>query len=136
MTFLAAAALLAADLMVIGGFLAWGWRRLDSVRRMAVDWAGQPERRDPTGTVIDPARPGVPGRLVRLEGKLAAIDKELHPNGGGSFRDIVSHDLAGLHAAIGRVEQEQARLRSLVERPPERSTIEAGGIGFQADIAV
>lgn len=87
---LATIALIAGDLTVIGAALGWGWRRLGAVRQMAVDWHGTPERRDPTGTVIDPARPGVPGRLVRLEDKVCAIDKEMHPNAGTSARDAIN----------------------------------------------
>ena len=105
MQLLVSLAVVIGDLVVIGSALGWGWRRLESVRQMAVDWQGQPERCDPTGTVIDPARPGVQGRLVRLETTVAAINKELHPNSGTSFHDLVLHDIADLKTQIAELRQ-------------------------------
>lgn len=103
MSVLAAIAIVVGELAVVGTALAWGWRRLESVRQMAVDWHGQPERKDPTGTVIDPARPGVQGRLVRLEVTVSSINKELHPNSGTSFHDLVLADIKSLKAAVAEL---------------------------------
>lgn len=108
MQLLTALAVIVGDLGVLIGALAIGWRRLGSVRQMAVDWQGAPQRTDPTGTVIDPARPGVQGRLVRLEVSMASIDKELHPNGGGSFHDLVLADIASLKTAVIELQRDRA----------------------------
>jgi len=115
MPLLAAIALVVGDLAVIGAALGWGWRRLDSVRQMAVDWQGAPERRDPTGTVIDPARPGVQGRLVRLETTVAAINKELHPNSGTSFHDVVLRDIAELKGVVAELQRDRNTSNSTLE---------------------
>jgi HAMP domain-containing protein len=48
----------------------------------------------------EPARPGVPGRAGIME-RVAAIEGELKPNGGGSLRD-----------SVNRLEREQIRQRT------------------------
>lgn len=54
------------------------------VGELADDWRGEPDR---PGV---PGRPGVMERLAALEAGQAATNKELHPNGGSSLRDVVN----------------------------------------------
>lgn len=109
---------------VIGGFIWLLWRK--GLRRLALlaeDWFGEAERKGPTGVVIAPARAGVMERLAKLEQletlvhrmqrDVCDIRKELKPNGGSSTYDKID------------------KLASAAERPK----VEAGGIGFQAEIA-
>ncbi|MGW7431876.1 hypothetical protein ACWGIN_20295 [Streptomyces sp. NPDC054861] len=74
----------------IGAALGLIYRATRSVRRLAErlgdvadDWQGVPAR---PGV---PGRPGVMERLDAIEGKLGAVEHELHPNSGGSLRDAV-----------------------------------------------
>lgn len=87
---LAAIAILIGDLAVIGGALAWGWRKTRGLRQMAEDWQGEPERRGPGGALIAPARPSAMERIAVLELGLGDVKKELHPNGGTSARDAIN----------------------------------------------
>lgn len=66
------------------------WRLTRGVRRVvtrvdefADDWNGVPAR---PGV---PERLGVMDRLDRIEGRLARVEHELHPNSGTSLRDAV-----------------------------------------------
>lgn len=61
-------------------------RRLRGLRQLLEDWHGEPSR---------PGVPARPGVMVRL----AAIECELYPNGGGSLRD-----------AVGRIEHQLGEL--------------------------
>lgn len=101
MQVLAGIAVVIGDLAVIGAALGWGWRRLAPVRQMAVDWAGTAERRDPAGNLIQAAQPSAIGRVGALERSVAAIHKELHPNGGSSTRDVLDR----LEARINAMEE-------------------------------
>lgn len=69
------------------------------------DWNGEPER---AGV---PARPGVMTRLASIEG-------ELRPNGGGSMRDAVARCETGLEAVNGRLTTMEARLTALEAAKP------------------
>lgn len=86
-------------LLTVGG-LVWALlrpvlrsaRRTDkALQRLTLDWFGQ------DGRPGFPAIPGVPQRLLDVEQTLAQlrplverIDKEMHPNGGGSLRDQIT----------------------------------------------
>lgn len=86
-------------LLTVGG-LVWALlrpvlrsaRRTDkALQRLTLDWFGQ------DGRPGFPAIPGVPQRLLDVEQALAQlrplverIDKEMHPNGGGSLRDQIT----------------------------------------------
>lgn len=111
------------------------WRGAQRVSQLMDDWHGEPARPG-----VDP-RPGVLERLGAIEdgqreakteaaqqrellaqqgellanltSRVRAMEKELHPNGGGTFRDRVD--------------------RALDERG--RPKVEAGGLGFQAERA-
>lgn len=83
-----------ASLAVIGGALLWVARKVSPLLQMAVDWRGEPERRGPGGVVVAAARMSVMERLAALEIGVADVKKELHPNGGGSFRDAVDKAVA------------------------------------------
>jgi hypothetical protein len=48
------------------------------------DWNGEPARPG-----IAPAKPGVMEQLTAHASRLAAIEHELHPNGGSSMRDAI-----------------------------------------------
>ena len=81
----------AALLTALGVF----WKVATSVLRWARrvtdffdDWNGEPARKGV------PARPGVLERLSGIEGRVEAVEHELHPNSGASLRDAVDriHD--------------------------------------------
>lgn len=64
--------------IAVGGAVGRPLRRLSRQNdEFREDWYGQPARPG------RPAEPGVMERLVRIE-------KELHPNGGGSLRDAIN----------------------------------------------
>jgi hypothetical protein len=85
---LQAAASIIAALAIIGGALCWAWRQARPLLQMADDWRGEPERKGPGGTVVTDARPSVMERLKLLETQVCEMHTEMHPNGGGSFRDV------------------------------------------------
>lgn len=76
-------------LVIIGGALFWAARKVRPLLQMGDDWRGEPARRGPTGIEVAPARRSVMERLTALEREVASIQKEMHPNGGTSFRDRV-----------------------------------------------
>lgn|SRR5215831_469226 len=87
---LLAAAIIAA-LGVIGKGLVWLYGVMRKLNQLLDDLAGEPPRPGfPDG------RPGLFARLESIEGKqadvvarLAAVEAQLAPNGGGSLRDAV-----------------------------------------------
>ncbi len=82
-----------AGLVVALGVPAALWARLRGLVTVAEDWNGRPERRDPlTGVVIDPGRASLPGRL-------AALEVQMRPNGGGSMHD----QLTALASEVARL---------------------------------
>jgi len=104
---LAAAAIIAA-LTVIGKCIAWLVVLLRKVGRFVDDLTGEPERDG------FPARPGVLARLksieditatlatlaalAALELRLAALEEQMHPNGGTSLRDAADRIEAAITA--------------------------------------
>jgi len=97
--FLAAAAIIGA-LVVIGRAVYWLWQVFRALARLADDLTGEPQRNG------FPERPGVLERLSRIEAavvpvpvleerlaamdaRLAAIEGQMQPNGGGSLRDAI-----------------------------------------------
>lgn len=79
---------------VIGGAALWMAKKLSPLLQMADDWRGEPERKGPGGVVVAPARMSVMERLAALEISVADVKKELHPNGGSTFRDAVEKVVA------------------------------------------
>lgn len=69
------------------------------------DWNGEPAR---SGVA---ERPGVMQRLASIEG-------ELRPNGGGSIRDAVNRLESGQEATIARLASMEARLTALESAKP------------------
>lgn len=63
-------------------------------------------------------RLGMPERLDAVDGRLAAIEGELHPNGGGSLRDAVNRLEKGQQAADGRLAALESRLTALEAAKP------------------
>lgn len=80
-------ALFVGGVLFIIGLMVKVWKTFRpmfvGVREFLEDWRGEEAR---PGV---PARPGVMERLATTEDKLDAIDHELHPNSGSSFRDKV-----------------------------------------------
>ncbi len=92
-----------------GGLLAWaaryGWRVIRRTGHFLDDWQGEPAHDG-----LD-ATPGVMARLKSLEVTVASINAELHPNGGGSLRDVVSLTAAD----VADIKTEQAAVRARLE---------------------
>jgi hypothetical protein len=89
--------------------LAWaaryGWRVLRRTGHFLDDWQGEPAHDGLTAT------PGVMARLRSLEDFAASINAELHPNGGGSLRDVVARTAAD----VADIKQDQASMRARME---------------------
>lgn len=97
-------------------------RRTDkTLQRLTLDWFGQ------EGRPGFPAVPGVPQRLYEVEQALAllrplveSIDKELHPNGGGSLRDQITK----LQAAVETVSSDRVQsARDMTQIKAEVATV-------------
>ncbi|MGK5529373.1 hypothetical protein [Streptomyces sp. URMC 129] len=98
-------------------------RLIARVDEVVDDWRGSPER---PGV---PARPGVLERIAgieermcqlldrvaRVESQAAAIEHELHPNGGSSLRDAVNR----VDARTARVDARTAQIASDVSPDTE-----------------
>lgn len=84
------------------------WKALKGGRRAVVTVA-----RLGDALLGDEERPGMPERLDAVDGRLAAIEGELHPNGGGSLRDAVNRLEKGQQAADGRLAALESRLTAL-----------------------
>ena len=76
-------ALLALGVIVVG--MVWlrpvlaGITRLGSaVEGIVEDWQGEPERRDASGAVVQPGRPGLPARIKSIEEQLRVDYATLH----------------------------------------------------------
>lgn len=76
-------ALLALGVIVVG--MVWlrpvlaGVTRLGSaVEGIVEDWQGEPERRDASGAVVQPGRPGLPARIKSIEEQLRVDYATLH----------------------------------------------------------
>lgn len=76
-------ALLALGVIVVG--MMWlrpvlaGVTRLGSaVEGIVEDWQGEPERRDASGAVVQPGRPGLPARIKSIEEQLRVDYVTLH----------------------------------------------------------
>lgn len=123
-------------------------RRTDkTLQRLTLDWFGQ------EGRPGFPAVPGVPQRLYEVEQALALlrplverIDKEMHPNGGGSLRDQITKlqaavetvssdrvqsardmtEIKGEVAAVTRALENARTLRALAVRAEEDPGMKAG----------
>lgn len=116
-------------LLTVGG-LVWvalrpvlrSARRTDKMlQRLTADWFGQ------DGRPGFPAIPGVPQRLLEVEQALATlrplveqINKELHPNGGGSLRDQITK----LQAAVETVSSDRVQsARDMTQIKAEVATV-------------
>lgn len=84
------AVLWAVVITAIAAALAVLWRLIRGIRRVVArvnevvdDWQGIPSRPGVRG------RPGVMDRLGGIEERLERVEHELHPNSGGSLRDVV-----------------------------------------------
>lgn len=142
-------------LLTVGG-LVWALlrpvlrsaRRTDkTLQRLQLDWFGQ------EGRPGFPAVPGVPQRLFEVEQTLATlrpiverIEKEMHPNGGGSLRDQITKlttaveksegdrtqtvrdmiEIKGEVAAVTRALDNARTLRALAVRAEEEPGTKAG----------
>lgn len=95
--------------VAVFGLLGWvaryGWRVTRRTMRFLDDWQGETAREGL------PAVPGVMARLKSVEGLVASISAEMHPNGGSSLRDVV-HKTA---ADVADVKAEQAAVRTRLE---------------------
>ncbi len=69
-------------LLAVGAVVTGLWRTGRRLGAFLDDWFGEGR----PGS----ERPGVMVRLASLETTVGKIDKELHPNGGGSLRDQVN----------------------------------------------
>jgi len=103
-TLLTACLLIAAIIAAAGAIVragVWTWQIGRKMNQLADDWAGEEPRHDG-----QPARPGVlarlasmekalsglpdiQGHMAALEERLAAVERQLQPNGGESLRDSV-----------------------------------------------
>ena len=95
--------------VAVFGLLGWvaryGWRVTRRTMRFLDDWQGETAREGLA------AVPGVMARLKSVEGLVASISAEMHPNGGSSLRDVV-HKTA---ADVADVKAEQAAVRTRLE---------------------
>ena len=98
-------ALAVAVFGLLGGVARYGWRVTRRTMRFLDDWQGETAREGL------PAVPGVMARLKSVEGLVASISAEMHPNGGSSLRDVV-HKTA---ADVADVKAEQAAVRTRLE---------------------
>ena len=98
-------ALAAAVFGLLGWVARYGWRVTRRTMRFLDDWQGETAREGL------PAVPGVMARLKSVEGLVASISAEMHPNGGSSLRDVV-HKTA---ADVADVKAEQAAVRTRLE---------------------
>lgn len=93
----------------VAGCLTWaaryGWRVLRRTMHFLDDWGGEPAH----GGLG--ARPGVMARLKSVEDLVASISTEIHPNGGGSLRDVVARTAAD----VADIKTEQAAVRTRLE---------------------
>ena len=101
----------AYGLLQLGKLIAWIARLLLDIKQWLDDWKGEPQRPG------FPARPGVPARIAAIEAtsattvdtlvevqstqrsmndRLAALEAQLYPNGGGSLRDAVDRTAAAV----------------------------------------
>ena len=46
------------------------WRAANQIQDFVSDWRGQPERRDSTGAIIEPSRPGVPAIIEEVRNQV------------------------------------------------------------------
>lgn len=76
---------------LVGKPIARVWKK---VERFLDTWNGEPAR---DGL---PARPGLVDRVITMEGRVIAIEYQVHNNGGGSMKDTVD----GLARTVGRIE--------------------------------
>lgn len=90
----AAAVAVAAALGLLWAMVRGIRRIVSRVDEIVDDWHGTPGRPGVEG------RPGVMERLDGIEGRIACVEHELHPNSGQSLRD-----------AVDRVEGHTRRLR-------------------------
>ncbi len=90
---------------LLGWVVRYGWRVTRRTMRFLDDWQGETAREGL------PAVPGVMARLKSVEGLVASISAEMHPNGGSSLRDVV-HKTA---ADVADVKAEQAAVRTRLE---------------------
>ena len=95
--------------VAVFGLLGWvaryGWRVTRRTMRFLDDWQGETAREGL------PAVPGVMARLKSVEGLVASISAEMHPNGGSSLRDVVHKTAAG----VAEIKTEQAAVRTRLE---------------------
>ena len=98
-------ALAVAVFGLLGWVVRYGWRVTRRTMRFLDDWQGETAREGL------PAVPGVMARLKSVEGLVASISAEMHPNGGSSLRDVV-HKTA---ADVADVKAEQAAVRTRLE---------------------
>jgi len=93
----------------VAGCVTWagryGWRVLRRTGHFLDDWQGEPAHDGLAAT------PGVMARLKSLEVTVAGISAELHPNGGGSLRDVVSLTAAD----VAQIKDDQAEMRRRME---------------------
>jgi hypothetical protein len=85
------AALLAGQITLIGGGIAFAFGVLFSIWKFSIAW--NDFMRDWKGTVHDDGRAPVTGviaRLENLENGLRTVKAEVKPNGGKSIKDVVN----------------------------------------------
>jgi len=104
----AAAAAVTALSIGVGVF----WRKIGhpltfGLLNLVRDWNGRPERRGRDGSLIEEARPGVMGRLRKMEendarqnADIASIKEQLQPNAGKSLYDAVRRVDATVASAL------------------------------------
>lgn len=98
-------ALLALGVIVVG--MVWlrpvlaGIKRLGSaVEGIVEDWQGEPERRDASGAVVQPGRPGLPARIKSIEEGQAAL---------ADGQAAMSSDITALAADFGTFKRRYQR---------------------------
>lgn len=93
----------------VASCLAWAarksWQVIRRTGHFLDDWQGEPAHDGLTAT------PGVMARLRNLEVTVAGISAELHPNGGGSLRDVVARTAAD----VADIKAEQAAVRTRLD---------------------
>lgn len=98
-------ALATAAISCLAWAVRYGWRVIRRTGHFLDDWQGEGAHDGLAATL------GVVARLRNLEGFVASINAELHPNGGGSLRDVVARTAAD----VADIKQEQAAVRTRLE---------------------
>ena len=114
------AAMLAGQLTLIGGGIAFAFGVIFSLWKFSIGW--NDFMRDWKGDNHDDGRaqiPGVIARLEKLENGLHTVKLEVSPNGGQSIKDVVNRIETRLeegnqkfHSLDSRIDQIERRIES------------------------